>query len=77
MVAVAEGGPTATVQDGATGSLVPATPAALAEAIGRLVADPEARQRMGQAAAAHIAANYRWEDGARIFLAALAAARRT
>ena len=68
VVAVAEGGPTATVQDGVTGLLVAATPAALAAALSRLVADPSLRRRMGQAAAAHIAGTYRWPDGAAAFL---------
>jgi glycosyltransferase involved in cell wall biosynthesis len=77
VIAVAEGGPTSTVRDGITGLLVPADPAALATALGRLAADPPTRRRMGEAAAAHIAANYRWSDGARAFLSALTLARHT
>jgi glycosyltransferase involved in cell wall biosynthesis len=76
VVAVAEGGPMDTVRDGITGILTPATPEGVAAGLGRLAADAGARQRMGAAAAAYIAATYRWEDGARIFLQQLAAARR-
>ncbi|HMA38333.1 MAG TPA: glycosyltransferase [Chloroflexia bacterium] len=76
VIAVAEGGPTATVQDGVTGLLVASTAEAVAAGLGRLVPDAPARRRMGAAAAAYIAATYRWTDGARVFLDQLAAARR-
>ena len=76
VIAVAEGGPTVTVQDEVSGLLVAATPEAVAAGMGRLAADPAARRRLGQAGAAHIAATYHWADGARVFLDALAAARR-
>ncbi|MGI8587965.1 MAG: glycosyltransferase family 4 protein [Chloroflexia bacterium] len=75
-VAVAEGGPTATVLDGETGLLVEATPEALAAGIARLTADPELRARMGRAASTHITATYNWADGARILLRELVSAQR-
>ncbi len=75
VIAVAEGGPTATVQDGVTGLLVAATPTALATAVTHLAADPTLRRRMSRAAAAHIAGAYRWTDGAAVFLAQLALAQ--
>ncbi len=76
VVAVAEGGPTATVVDGETGYLVPATAEGVGAAIARLAADPGLRRRLGAAGAARAAASYRWADGAAAFLTALGAARR-
>jgi glycosyltransferase involved in cell wall biosynthesis len=76
VVAVAEGGPTATVRDGETGLLVASTPQAVAAGLGRLASDADLRRCMGEAAAAYIARTYRWQDGARVFLEQLAAARR-
>ena len=76
VVAVAEGGPTATVRDGVTGILTPATAEGVAAGLARLAENADERRRMGAAAAAYIAATYRWEDGARIFLEQLAMARR-
>ena len=49
-------------QDGVTGLVVPpADPPALAAAIGRLLADPDLRQRMGQAGRARAAAEFSLE----------------
>jgi len=50
VVAVARGGPAVIVEDGVTGTLVPApAPRDLATALAPLVDDPEARERMGAA----------------------------
>jgi len=50
VVATRVGGVPELVEDGVTGFLVPSRdPDALAEALQRLIADPELRRRMGQA----------------------------
>jgi glycosyltransferase involved in cell wall biosynthesis len=55
------------VLDGETGLLLPpAAPRALADAIGRLVADPSLRARMGRAGRAFVEREYRWQDNARL-----------
>ncbi len=55
------------VLDGETGLLVPpSAPPALADAIGRLVQDPELRARMGRAGRAYVEREYRWQDNARL-----------
>ena len=60
VVSNAGGLPEVTV-DGVTGIVVPKNnPAAAAEAIGRLVLDPELRFRMGLAGRQHVAENYSW-----------------
>jgi glycosyltransferase involved in cell wall biosynthesis len=71
VVAVAEGGPRATVLDGRTGRLVAATPEAVAAALVDLAARPHEAAALGRAGAAHIAATYRWEAGAAAFLRVL------
>ena len=53
--------------DGVTGLLVPpADAAALADAIGRLAADPALRERMGDAGRAFVERHYDWRDNARL-----------
>jgi D-inositol-3-phosphate glycosyltransferase len=60
VVASSVGGLTTTVQDGVTGHLVPeGDPAALAERLGLLLADDEARARLGREAA-RWASDHRW-----------------
>jgi glycosyltransferase involved in cell wall biosynthesis len=55
LIAPREGGPLEIVVDGETGILIPPRdPDALAEAIDRLIADPELRRRMGEAARARV-----------------------
>jgi glycosyltransferase involved in cell wall biosynthesis len=55
MVATAAGGSSEIVIDGQTGLLVPiGDPAALGAAVRRLVLDPELRDRLGEAARAHV-----------------------
>jgi glycosyltransferase involved in cell wall biosynthesis len=50
------------IEDGATGVLVdPDDPAGLAAALERLLAEPEQRDRLGAAAAAHAAAHFTWD----------------
>ena len=62
-VASAVGGISDVVRDGETGLLVPAgDPGALAGALGRLLADPETRRRMGAAAAADARRRFSHED---------------
>ena len=51
------------MDDGRTGLLVPPGNAeALAEALGRLVADSGLRAEMGRAARAFVQERYRWQD---------------
>jgi glycosyltransferase involved in cell wall biosynthesis len=58
VVASSEGGASETIADGETGLLVrPADPAALADAIAALIADPPRRGRMGRAARARACAS--------------------
>lgn len=76
VIAVAEGGPMATVRHEETGLLVASTPPAVGAALARLAADRPLAGRLGAAGAAHIAATYRWDDGARVFLATLADVKR-
>jgi glycosyltransferase involved in cell wall biosynthesis len=62
VVASRVGGVPEIVVDGETGLLVPAEdPAALAAALGKLLADPEFGARMGRAGRARIEADYRWD----------------
>jgi alpha-1,3/alpha-1,6-mannosyltransferase len=58
VVAVNRGGPTETILDGETGWLVAPTAAAFADAIARVLGDPAAARRMGQAGWAHVRANF-------------------
>jgi glycogen synthase len=77
VVASAVGGLANLVIDEETGLLVPpGDTAALRAAIDRLLADSEARHRMGRAARERIAANYSWERVTARTLAAYARATR-
>lgn len=59
IIATAHGGSLETIVDGETGFLVPpADAAALAEAIDKALADPTRLKAMGQAARAHVLANF-------------------
>lgn len=58
VISVNTGGPAETIVDGATGLLCPATPAAFADALAGLVADPEGADRLGRAGRAHVAAKF-------------------
>jgi len=54
------------VQDGSTGYLVPPrSQQALAEALGKLVADEDARRRFGRAGREYVAAHYDWQHNTR------------
>lgn len=62
VVATTRGGPPEFVTDGGTGLLVdPTDTRALAAALGRLLADPDLRGRLGRAGAALVATEYSWE----------------
>jgi glycosyltransferase involved in cell wall biosynthesis len=54
VVAVAEGGVRETIRDGINGLLVDEEPATLADAIARLLADPDQASRLGAAGAAQV-----------------------
>jgi alpha-1,3/alpha-1,6-mannosyltransferase len=58
VVAVASGGPLETVRHEHTGLLCPPTPQAFAEALARLLMDPVAAARMGQAGRRHVAKHF-------------------
>jgi alpha-1,3/alpha-1,6-mannosyltransferase len=58
VVAVASGGPLETVQHERTGLLCHPTPQAFAEALARLIMNPVAAERMGQAGRLHVARNF-------------------
>ena len=63
VVVVDRGGAPETIVPGTTGLVAPAAdPVGLAEAIGRLVPDPELRRRMGQAGVGHARARRSWDD---------------
>ena len=64
VVAVAEGGVVDTVVDGVTGYLTPAEPAEMARRIAQLLADETSRRAMGDAARAHVEANWSIEKRA-------------
>ena len=61
VVAVGEGGVAETIADGRTGYLVPPDPARMGDRIGRLLADPAQRARIGEAARAAVEAEWTWE----------------
>ena len=68
VVATAAGGLGSVVLDGDTGSIVPERdPAALAAAIGGLLADPARRARLGAAGRAAVMARFGWEAAAAAF----------
>jgi alpha-1,3/alpha-1,6-mannosyltransferase len=58
VVAGASGGPLETVRHEQTGLLCCPTPQAFADALARLIADPVAAERMGQAGRLHVARNF-------------------
>jgi alpha-1,3/alpha-1,6-mannosyltransferase len=58
VVAGASGGPLETVRHEQTGLLCRPTPQAFADALARLIADPVAAERMGQAGRLHVARNF-------------------
>jgi glycosyltransferase involved in cell wall biosynthesis len=66
IVAAAAGGPLEIVDDGENGLLVPpGDPEALASMLGRLLADPDERRRLGHAGRAHVERNFSLERDAR------------
>ncbi len=75
VVSVAEGGPLDTVQEGASGYLVPATPEALGEAIAGLLSNPAEASKMGQNGARSVRERYNWDRGANTLLRTLNAIR--
>jgi glycosyltransferase involved in cell wall biosynthesis len=78
VVGACRGGVPEIVSDRETGLLPPeADAAAFADCVGRLLADPSARARMGAAAAAHIAARHDLPVATRSLDAILAAAGRS
>ncbi len=68
VVAVAEGGPCDTVQDGVSGYLVAPEADALGVMIARLLADDALSRQMGEAGARFVATHFRWERGAQTLL---------
>jgi len=58
VVAVNRGGPTETIVDGETGWLASPTPAAFATALARVLGDPAAARRMGEAGWVHVRDNF-------------------
>jgi len=74
-VAGRDGGGAEAVADGETGLVVDADePGALVAALGRLLADPELRRRMGEAARRRVAERFTWEHAARNLAGVLAEA---
>lgn len=74
VIAVNQGGPKESVVDGETGYLVPAEPAAFAEAMARLAADPELTEKLGRAAAEWVE-RYDWSHFVKRFDAYLESIR--
>jgi glycosyltransferase involved in cell wall biosynthesis len=64
VVAVAEGGPCDTVQDGISGYLVPPDTEALGNATATLLENPTRARQMGRAGASFVASHYSWTRGA-------------
>ena len=80
VVAVNRGGPTETIVHGQTGWLVDPRPESFADALTRILTDPEAAHRMGQAGWSHVRTHFsRPAFGARLesSLRALVAAARS
>jgi glycosyltransferase involved in cell wall biosynthesis len=71
VVAVAEGGPCDTVQDGVSGYLVSPTVEALAGATAKLLSDPATSHSMGVTGAGFVSAAFRWDRGAKTLLRVL------
>jgi phosphatidylinositol alpha-1,6-mannosyltransferase len=71
VVAVAEGGPCDTVQEGVSGYLVAADAEALGAATARLLSNPPRARAMGQAGAQFVKSHFRWERGAATLLRVL------
>ena len=71
VVAVAEGGPCDTVQDGVSGYLRPAQAEALGDAVADLLAQPAKARAMGRAGASFVDANFSWTKGAKTLLRVL------
>jgi glycosyltransferase involved in cell wall biosynthesis len=65
VVAVRDGGLVESVRDGETGLLVPRDAQAMADAMARLLADGELRERLGRAGRATVEAQWRWDRYAR------------
>jgi glycosyltransferase involved in cell wall biosynthesis len=61
VVAVEEGGLPESVRHEQTGLLVPRDPAAMADALRRLLEDPEQREQLGRAGRADVESHWRWE----------------
>jgi glycosyltransferase involved in cell wall biosynthesis len=76
VVAVDEGGPRDILDDGRLGRLCPANPAALADAVDTLLADPAAASDLGRRAAAAVQRRFRWERGASALADAVRGLRR-
>jgi glycosyltransferase involved in cell wall biosynthesis len=70
VVVTDEGGPRYTVRQGETGLRVAARAEDLAEAILSLLSAPETARAMGERGRAQVSRHFRWEQGARDFLAA-------
>jgi glycosyltransferase involved in cell wall biosynthesis len=64
VVAVAEGGPCDTVQDGISGYLVPGDAESLGNAAAKLLANAAKARQMGKAGASFVASRYSWNRGA-------------
>jgi alpha-1,3/alpha-1,6-mannosyltransferase len=77
VIAVNRGGPTETIVDGHTGWLAAPTPVAFGEALARVLGEPDAARRMGEAGWAHVRAHFsRAAFGERFERTLLALARR-
>lgn len=61
VVAVASGGPLETVVDGETGFLCEGTACGFAEAIGRLLQDPQLADRLGRQGHEHVKRKFGWD----------------
>ncbi|MBI5360611.1 MAG: glycosyltransferase family 4 protein [Planctomycetes bacterium] len=69
VVASNAGGIPEVVQDGKTGILVPPeNPAALADAIDKLISNPQMRAEFGKAGRRYVEENYRWEENVKAMI---------
>lgn len=71
VLAVAEGGPAESVQDGLTGLLAPRDPQVFADSLGRLLEDRALRRRLGAGAREEIRGRWGWKARAAALEAAL------